>query len=64
MALGCHGILQMLLESKGKENGFGTWANWLAWLVQWLCTDSILGKVEVLGLRWSPKSFEDRFLSR
>ena len=23
MALGCHGILQMLLESKEKENGFG-----------------------------------------
>lgn len=38
-------------EAKKNEKWIWTWtwAKWLAWLVQGLCTDSILEKVEVQG---------------
>ena len=66
MALGCHGALKMLLEKQRKGKWIWTWTNWLAWLVQCSCMDSILGKVEVQGfvvvaqVNWGP-AFERPF---
>ena len=64
MTSGCHGGYKNVAgEAKERKNGFGTWANWLAWLVQWLCTDSILGKVEVQGCGGRPSQLRTGFLA-